>query len=97
MIQFLFAGYLVSFAYSRLPTEIPDNLRRTAHAHFASLLKSWMCLPLTIILSPALLLPLALTLTEAVRKKVSKQICSQFPFFFFKYSLIGLKCRTQIF
>lgn len=83
MIQFLFAGYLGSFAYSGLATEIPDNLRRTARAHFASLLKSCMCLSLTIILSPALLLPLALTLTEAVRKKVSKEICSQFPFFLF--------------
>lgn len=63
MIQFLFARHLVSSAYSGLPAETPDNLMRTARAHFASLLKSRMCLSLTIILSPALLLPPALTLS----------------------------------
>jgi len=63
MIQFLFAGHLVSFAYPGLAAEIPDNPTRTAHAHFTSLLRSRMCLSLTITLSPALLLSPALTLS----------------------------------
>lgn len=69
VIQSVFVNHLVSFVYSVLPTEIPDKLRRTARAHFALLLKFWMCLSLTIILSSALLLPLALTLSYAVRIK----------------------------